>query len=707
MSTRSLALDSIWVSSSLLESAKLLTPSGVDSLQRLCKLTTRVQNYSLNVLEVFLHHTRPELLDLPTELDSIQASILLRLRAHAALISVCEGLTPLLADFEDIPRQAGLKQATIKKILRNLDGILLWLQHNLLNTDYKVSWSPSIDIDNPSQICRAIMVLANYHTTLDQAINSSDIAPRIAIAAFNLQDSNGKPFASFKLHIQVCPIVRLLLQFARHSPQREELIETLGGYTEPSKMLRAQLVEAAVGRAEFVARADRLSIALELRAAKQRFTGTAPVLAAIFYLDDLQDVVSHLCTRDPVILEAFLRSRYPTALIRALERWMSRHGGNNLSDEDECALWLPGLSVLRKGIELLKSNGGAQRVRHARAVRKMVEAGLAALFMEGISNVKRTEHHARECQLLMSLISELEMHSVHPGLSQKLKSIMTGSPGPIDSFHPSQGNEGYWEILVENATSFSDQSLKFNANYQLITLCDNMNCPAQRGAVIPTSRQSRSCSGCHVVLYCSPACQKIDWEEQHRLECRSARAGFRDATAVECSHRLRQLYTMVTLHRANLIYGRWEANAREFYNTGHGPILMMMDLRRWANAPAYTFQTYPYHRLVSPMIGGGFINATGVLKQGPNSTIGHHGDGRVGKIWQEHISQGGRAKGLRIVEGLYRIGDKVVFNMLKLRPSTPFGQTRNYRSDYELVASVTRTVHSPEPPYEQPSKQGT
>ncbi|KAJ7724385.1 hypothetical protein B0H16DRAFT_1596538 [Mycena metata] len=50
-------------------------------------------------------------------------------------------------------------------------------------------------------------------------------------------------------------------------------------------------------------------------------------------------------------------------------------------------------------------------------------------------------------------------------------------------------------------------------------VCDNIEC-----TVINDKRGLKRCSGCNQLLYCSPECQRIDWERGHRETCTSYRS---------------------------------------------------------------------------------------------------------------------------------------------------------------------------------------
>ncbi|KAH6901622.1 hypothetical protein BKA70DRAFT_1309063 [Coprinopsis sp. MPI-PUGE-AT-0042] len=59
----------------------------------------------------------------------------------------------------------------------------------------------------------------------------------------------------------------------------------------------------------------------------------------------------------------------------------------------------------------------------------------------------------------------------------------------------------------------------------------------------------RCCSGCHLVVYCSMACQRDDWNERHKRECKSMKKTFdgRKRELVHYTHSNRHLHTRMVM----------------------------------------------------------------------------------------------------------------------------------------------------------------
>ncbi|RXW16386.1 hypothetical protein EST38_g9467 [Candolleomyces aberdarensis] len=74
--------------------------------------------------------------------------------------------------------------------------------------------------------------------------------------------------------------------------------------------------------------------------------------------------------------------------------------------------------------------------------------------------------------------------------------------------------EERWSVYRQ----FYEDPQNFNMT---VTFCDNLN---HGETLIPHDYLSRACSGCRYAVYCSPICQKQDWEARHRDECMDAGA---------------------------------------------------------------------------------------------------------------------------------------------------------------------------------------
>ncbi|KAH6901576.1 hypothetical protein BKA70DRAFT_683988 [Coprinopsis sp. MPI-PUGE-AT-0042] len=84
-----------------------------------------------------------------------------------------------------------------------------------------------------------------------------------------------------------------------------------------------------------------------------------------------------------------------------------------------------------------------------------------------------------------------------------------------------------------------------------VIICDS--CLHQQTTVLPyenSFKRAQCCSGCHLVVYCSQACQREDWDERHKSECKSMKQTYDDRRrdAVHYSHANRHLHIqMVTV----------------------------------------------------------------------------------------------------------------------------------------------------------------
>ncbi|KAH6899387.1 hypothetical protein BKA70DRAFT_1314264 [Coprinopsis sp. MPI-PUGE-AT-0042] len=87
------------------------------------------------------------------------------------------------------------------------------------------------------------------------------------------------------------------------------------------------------------------------------------------------------------------------------------------------------------------------------------------------------------------------------------------------SYHPQGAIGRPWEhfmsTLVNTSLDLDDQ-----LEDRYISICDNNKQHNE------THWRAKTCSGCHMVVYCSQDCQKQDWNERHRRECQGMRQAY-------------------------------------------------------------------------------------------------------------------------------------------------------------------------------------
>ncbi|KAH6880308.1 hypothetical protein BKA70DRAFT_1343681 [Coprinopsis sp. MPI-PUGE-AT-0042] len=114
---------------------------------------------------------------------------------------------------------------------------------------------------------------------------------------------------------------------------------------------------------------------------------------------------------------------------------------------------------------------------------------------------------------LEQLFCRLGAYSCHPRVLRILQRSLTTIPPHLVrqiSQRPLVGRR--WSSLVSIINNMSS-ILQVHANQKGSKICDNDVEHSE------ASWSSKACSQCHLVVYCSSACQKQDWSRRHRDEC--------------------------------------------------------------------------------------------------------------------------------------------------------------------------------------------
>ncbi|KAH6902256.1 hypothetical protein BKA70DRAFT_675352 [Coprinopsis sp. MPI-PUGE-AT-0042] len=129
-----------------------------------------------------------------------------------------------------------------------------------------------------------------------------------------------------------------------------------------------------------------------------------------------------------------------------------------------------------------------------------------------------------------------------------LNQSCTAAAGKVQLHYPESAPHHDW------AAEFNRQSSHWLALFtQFRTSWRNMLCDSETHYLGADSasyfkRQARRCMGCHSAVYCSIPCQKADWNQRHREECRDRRLGVPDIEmdgALKCSPRTRAWHILL------------------------------------------------------------------------------------------------------------------------------------------------------------------
>ncbi|KAF6753400.1 hypothetical protein DFP72DRAFT_901591 [Ephemerocybe angulata] len=651
------------IQSSLLTKAKSLTD--FDALVDLANSTT-LQNYSPDVLEVFLHHLRPELITLPASANASRGEIeLAALRVRSGSFCATQGLcTVMLRGCSRIATP--YREASVQTLLSHLDAIIAWFTHIISLPDWLWIGINDWNVKDPNRICLTLRALTDFDSRLERAIYSLPCVPDIVLSAYNLRDAEGMPYLTFVDFFHSCPIVSLFSIFPYYDGPRQMLFDILCEPTPIAERLRLTLVESTTGRFNRLGELDRKTIEAQLLHERSDVENSLTVAESVMlYLVNLWQSVEDICSYSTIMLAAHLNSNFLVSVIRTLETWLIKRSNHNEPGDKKLRIAI--LQILPKALDLLQSGASVRGQQCIRTMAQIVdEGGLVAIITEMMESVSTKDER---WPVLLGLLGRFKSLSLYPTPSMKVVRSLQSLRGQQlfkTDFLRGKGHERYWTVMTTDIHTASASAV---ACRRAVHLCDNLKCVLY----LSTNKRpsSRTCSGCRAVVYCSQACQVLDWNEQHREECRQARADYYDLAQDKMHYpqRLRDFHTRYIHAKAGSDLDMSMADTKK-----KSPRIIVLDT--WESS-AYTFKEYPYHHRLD--ITPRKPRATGPV---------HYFDERAGKILREFSQQGGAKRGVFIVEGIFQYGEKEVFVMVKLHEVTA---ATAYRSgEYTIASSVVR-----------------
>ncbi|KAH6886670.1 hypothetical protein BKA70DRAFT_1573859 [Coprinopsis sp. MPI-PUGE-AT-0042] len=118
---------------------------------------------------------------------------------------------------------------------------------------------------------------------------------------------------------------------------------------------------------------------------------------------------------------------------------------------------------------------------------------------------------------------KLEPYVLYPRIHKAVLRVKDRLDPKIAEILPTLPSTGrFWTRLLERQETIA-QRLEQREKQVVYPICDNdkLHEPSP-------NPQSRLCSNCRLVLYCSVECQREDWEKRHRAECNVMRCTYRD-----------------------------------------------------------------------------------------------------------------------------------------------------------------------------------
>ncbi|KAF5334313.1 hypothetical protein D9611_014131 [Ephemerocybe angulata] len=143
-------------------------------------------------------------------------------------------------------------------------------------------------------------------------------------------------------------------------------------------------------------------------------------------------------------------------------------------------------------------------------------------------------------KVLRPLLPELERRLA---MKSPLMSKVPGLKAKVDVTMPSLRADGRFLRRDERVTELNMHGSKRHLSPEMV------------GTGRVSWRLPEACSNCHSVVYCSPQCQREDWNARHRNECRDMRVDYleRSYTNLSYSYSTRAFHLSVVWHTAQTL----------------------------------------------------------------------------------------------------------------------------------------------------------
>ncbi|KAH6906220.1 hypothetical protein BKA70DRAFT_439533 [Coprinopsis sp. MPI-PUGE-AT-0042] len=477
-------------------SSKIIEEAGQGNLQQLAALreALNADNYSLAALDAPLKLLSEfEFPGADTERDTILFRVSKRMGALECLrtaVNICAKLT-----------DAQLRKKSLDKIIRQISNIINWIS---LCTDYAHQLPENTLVHYFFTVTSLLVVTESMDPRLSKAYVSSTELAKILLRIWWLPrtDHLNQLYHTWRKN-GMCRILQLMNVFL-NSPD--------GFNTILDRVLDS---EAALGAFSFAmcARVEYLSKAAEY--ADPHFVH----IAFVAMWDGVEKLIKnktvHLALRKAGYLRDFVRA---APVVREAES--RRYDGVILA--------------IMKFIRCATSPDGNPLL----GLCDMIDGGMIPLLLDALSGCSL---RGDELKVTEMLIRTLGTYSYHPRLLRAFENALDVMPNRVvDVLRQREVIGRTWDNFMHGLSMMRTELDKQHDDERL-TLCDNEK------EHMGVWWRARECSMCHLVVYCSPACQKEDWQKRHREECPSMRKVYYDRKAADIrySHETRALHIQI------------------------------------------------------------------------------------------------------------------------------------------------------------------
>ncbi|KAH6901588.1 hypothetical protein BKA70DRAFT_684103 [Coprinopsis sp. MPI-PUGE-AT-0042] len=192
--------------------------------------------------------------------------------------------------------------------------------------------------------------------------------------------------------------------------------------------------------------------------------------------------------------------------------------------------------------QLLRVGRIAERVVHPNCLPSLVSTGIIPLIASMIKKSSHLRLPKDQAEIwARTAINALRQACCFPrslhALVTELDPFRNLTKASSSSFG-TNSVEGAWNTLL--STCVFNMLPLLEIDQGPLTICDNIEHSSKLKKPSP-----KTCSGCRMVVYCSPACQKHDWETRHHRECRELRQVYlkRSLEGLHYTYKIREFQT--------------------------------------------------------------------------------------------------------------------------------------------------------------------
>ncbi|TEB26774.1 hypothetical protein FA13DRAFT_1816741 [Coprinellus micaceus] len=250
-------------------------------------------------------------------------------------------------------------------------------------------------------------------------------------------------------------------------------------------------------------------------------------------------------------------------------------------------------------VEIIKSWSSLSGRPSLDAMRGLVENGLVDAYVEIIAGIPYKGREAMMVEehfesICLTIVTWISSYAFHPLVCQALMGAFLSID--IDLERDLDGRGNHWTRIFWDRLRESVGLAKFVEEAGAPKTCDHLLCASEGGDGKKARRMA--CSGCHAVIYCSTACQALDWDSTHRDDCMQLRRSYferqGDLTWIHSSTRLHHFSLIQEVYRTSAQDGFLETTRKKNAPT-HSALSCYRVFQFWRVPFPHRGEPYPLH----------------------------------------------------------------------------------------------------------------